>query len=94
MVPGQFRPFRSSGDSIRNSGKPRGAVPSSGDSICNSGEPRWIIYTVPGTWNLWSDLPAGEYVFCVGIASRDLTPCCDYHWAGLKISEDYKVVVK
>jgi hypothetical protein len=43
----------------------------------------------------WSELPPGEYVLCVGIASAigERSPC-DYHWTGLEVSDEYKLEIK
>jgi hypothetical protein len=51
--------------------------------------------TCPRTGGSWSDLPAGQYLLCVGIASADPEgPRFDYHWEGITISDDYKLVIK
>ena len=49
----------------------------------------------PVTGRPWSELPSGEYVLCVGIASGAPEDAgFDYHWIGTKFSDDYTFVVK
>jgi len=45
-------------------------------------------------WARFADLPAGEFLLCVGIAAGEQFPRFDYHWTGIAISDDHKLVVK
>ena len=80
---------------------PSGPVPP-GFITLPAGKPIVLTAISPGpmkggraTRERWSDLPPGEYVLCVGISSIEGEGLdIDYHWVGVKFSDDYKLVVK